>query len=102
MSLLLQLTREFVRRCNVLGLTGFVAPGQKNHDFHAALCEIHAKAWAMVDAHFGHTFAHCLVVTEVAFLSAINTGLNAPGRLSVLQGLKPHIKDFGGVNRLHG
>jgi hypothetical protein len=37
------LASEFVRRCNVLGLTGFVAPGQKNHDFHTALLKYTRK-----------------------------------------------------------
>lgn len=91
-----------MRRCHVLGLTGFVAPRQRNHDFHTALCEIHAKARAMVNSHFGYALTHSLVIAKVAFFGTIDAGLNASGSLSVLHGLKPQIKDFGGVNRLDG
>jgi hypothetical protein len=56
----------------------------------------------MVNSHFGYTLTHSLVIPEVAFFGTIDAGLNASGSLSVLQGLKPQIKDFGGVNRLHG
>ena len=102
MSLLLQLAREFIRRSYVLGLIGSVAPGQKNHDCHAAQSAIHPKAWTMVNSHFRHAFSNSLVFIDVDFFGAINASQNSSGRLSVLQGLKPHIKDFGGVDRLCG
>ncbi len=55
-----------------------------------------------MNPHFGNTFTHRLVVTEISFLRTVNTRLDPTGDLFVSQGVKPSVKNFGRVDRLHG
>jgi len=41
-------------------------------------------------------------IAEIAFLDAIDAGLNAPCCLFVAQGLKPQIKDIHRVDQFQG
>ena len=55
-----------------------------------------------MNPHFGNTFTHRLVVTEISFLRTVNTRLDPTGDLFVSQGVKPSVKNFGRIDRLHG
>ena len=98
----LDLTRQRLRGLNVFELTRLVATGQKNHDFETSLREVHPKAWPVMNPHLTNAFTHRFVISEISILRPIDTRLDSTGCLFVSQGFEPPIKNFGGVDRLHG
>lgn len=55
-----------------------------------------------MNPHFGNAFTYRLVITEISFFRAVNTRLDPTGDLFVFQRVKPSVKNFGRVDRLHG
>jgi hypothetical protein len=86
---------------DVFVLCTFIAAGEQIHNLQAALCEIHAIPWPVVNPHFRNPFANRLKVAKVTFLGTVNAGLNPSRSLLVAQGFKPCIKHLGGVDGFH-
>jgi hypothetical protein len=95
------LSRNFQRGFNILGLSGFIATRQQNHDFNAALRKVHAIARPTVNPHFRNAFAHRLAVAKVAILGAVDAGLDASLGLLIPQPGEPVVEHLGGLNGLH-
>lgn len=56
--------------------------------------EIQRVAWAEMQAHFMHTFAYGLAISEMAIFHAIYPHLYARSRLAISQPCEPAVEDI--------
>ena len=94
--------RQLQRSLDVSVLAGLVAARQQDHDLESSLCEIHAVARPRVDAQLGHPFAHRLAIAKMAELDKVDTRLNPPFRLAILEAQEPIVEDRCGVDWFSG
>jgi hypothetical protein len=83
---------QYLGGFNIAVLAGFIATTQQNSDYRTLLDEINPVARAIVDAHFGNTFADWFNVAGIAKCQSIYPGQNAGACPDIPQILQPAIE----------
>jgi len=87
--LLLEFTRQSKRGPDICHLRSLASASQEDHELAAALLEVDAVAWAVIDSQLRNAFSHGLNIAGISEDEALDPHLDSGPGVDVSQTVQP-------------